>query len=322
MMPVIRPVNPVMAPADRSNSPPIISNATATAMMANDDDVNTHVLAPDGRANASVLTAKYRKTMSAATIAPTSGRRRTAASRACSPTRSSRVLLGSATGGGAAVVLMCPPRACGPDERGGVRPRAGPHRRSASAVLGELQHRVGVVLRDDRGTGVDRLTATDVVAVQDLEVDPGNAEVALDIGLLVDRERELAADDVLHHVGVHVEGSDLDAGATGSDGLDGLARHVATEGEDPVEARVRLQLGLDRGLRAGEVGVVDLQVRQLAREGRGRTGAPLLQSDVAGLLDDSESVLHAEVVHLVTGSLARQCLALADVGDRPERLPL
>jgi hypothetical protein len=58
MMPVIRPVVPVMAPADRSNSPPIISSATATAMIANDDDVKIQVLAPAGRANAVVLNEK------------------------------------------------------------------------------------------------------------------------------------------------------------------------------------------------------------------------------------------------------------------------
>ena len=45
-MPVVRPVVPTMAPADRSNSPPIISSATATAMMPNDDDVKIQVLAP------------------------------------------------------------------------------------------------------------------------------------------------------------------------------------------------------------------------------------------------------------------------------------
>ena len=58
MMPVIRPVKPVIAPAERSNSPPIISSATATAMIANDEDVNTQVLAPAGVANALVVTAK------------------------------------------------------------------------------------------------------------------------------------------------------------------------------------------------------------------------------------------------------------------------
>ena len=58
MMPVMRPVVPVIAPAERSNSPPIISRATATAMIANEDDVKIHVLAPPGVANASVVMAK------------------------------------------------------------------------------------------------------------------------------------------------------------------------------------------------------------------------------------------------------------------------
>ena len=49
MMPVIRPVVPVIAPADRSNSPPIISSATTTAMIANDEDSKIHVLAPAGQ---------------------------------------------------------------------------------------------------------------------------------------------------------------------------------------------------------------------------------------------------------------------------------
>src|SRR4051812_32533014 len=107
MMPVIRPVVPVIAPADRSNSPPIISSATTTAMIANEDEKKIHVLAPAGRAKAFVVNEKYRKITTAATRAPTSGRRRTAASRACWPTRSSRWGAGSATGGdGVAVVLI------------------------------------------------------------------------------------------------------------------------------------------------------------------------------------------------------------------------
>ena len=44
--------------------------------------------------------------------------------------------------------------------------------------------------------------------------------------------------------------------------------------------------------------------------------------DVAGLLDDAQRVLHAGVVQLLTGGLAGQRLALADVGDRAELLPL
>ncbi len=36
-IPIRRPADPVMAPADKSNSPPIISRATATAMMPSVD---------------------------------------------------------------------------------------------------------------------------------------------------------------------------------------------------------------------------------------------------------------------------------------------
>ena len=58
MMPVVSPVVPVIAPAERSNSPPIISRATATAMMANAEDVKIQVLAPDGWAKVSVVREK------------------------------------------------------------------------------------------------------------------------------------------------------------------------------------------------------------------------------------------------------------------------
>ena len=45
-MPTTRPVKPVIAPADRSNSPPIMSRATATAMMPIVDAPRSQVLAP------------------------------------------------------------------------------------------------------------------------------------------------------------------------------------------------------------------------------------------------------------------------------------
>ncbi len=58
MIPVISPVVPIMAPAERSNSPPIISMATTTAMIANDDEKKIQVLAPAGRAKAVVVNEK------------------------------------------------------------------------------------------------------------------------------------------------------------------------------------------------------------------------------------------------------------------------
>ena len=71
-----------------------------------------------------------------------------------------------------------------------------------------------------------------------------------------------------------------------------------------------------------QVGVVDLQVLDVAAERRRRRRAALLEADVAGLLDDAERVLHACLVELLAGSLAGDRLALADVGDRAEVLPL
>ena len=67
-------MKPVIAPAERSNSPPIISRATATAMMPMVEAERSQVLAPLAVAKTSVVTAKKTKTTIAATRAPTSGR--------------------------------------------------------------------------------------------------------------------------------------------------------------------------------------------------------------------------------------------------------
>ena len=72
--PTTRPVKPVMAPADRSNSPPIMSSATATAMMPIVEAPRSQVLAPLAVAKTSVVTAKKTKITMAATSAPISGR--------------------------------------------------------------------------------------------------------------------------------------------------------------------------------------------------------------------------------------------------------
>ena len=50
-MPISRPVLPVITPADRSNSPPIISSATATAMMPSVDATSVQRAMPLSVAN-------------------------------------------------------------------------------------------------------------------------------------------------------------------------------------------------------------------------------------------------------------------------------
>ncbi len=63
-----------MAPADRSNSPPIISKATATAMMPSVDAGSRYRAAPPSVGKMSLAAAvKMRKTATAPMIEPTSG---------------------------------------------------------------------------------------------------------------------------------------------------------------------------------------------------------------------------------------------------------
>ena len=146
MMPVIRPVVPVMAPADRSNSPPIISSATATAMIANDDDVKIHVLAPAGRANAvggeREVQEDHERGDGGADLGTTQDGRQPGVLPA--RVRRGRAVGWLSTGGGAAAVVLM--RALlglvvRRETGGGGPARAGPRPSgSAGAALGELQH--------------------------------------------------------------------------------------------------------------------------------------------------------------------------------------
>ena len=73
---VVRPVVPVTTPADRSNSPPIISSATATAMMPRVAAGSSQFAMPLGERKTDDCRLKNNPTAIAAAIAPISGRRR------------------------------------------------------------------------------------------------------------------------------------------------------------------------------------------------------------------------------------------------------
>ena len=81
IMPTISPVVPVIAPTDRSNSPPIIKSAPATASTPKSEEEYNHVETPAVDKNAVVVLEKYVNIRSAATAAPTSGRRKIRANR-------------------------------------------------------------------------------------------------------------------------------------------------------------------------------------------------------------------------------------------------
>ena len=75
-MPIIRPAEPVITPADRSNSPPIISSATTTAGMPIVDATSVQFAMPSSCRNSEFCVQKKIATTIAASSAPISGRRR------------------------------------------------------------------------------------------------------------------------------------------------------------------------------------------------------------------------------------------------------
>src|SRR5690349_19381252 len=160
---------------------------------------------------------------SAATMAPLSGRLKTRLSREVFSTRSSTVAVAVAMRGSA--------RWSGSK---GVVPASGSSRRpspacSASARRCELLDLGGVVLGDERRPGVDGLAATDVVAVDGLQVEAGDSEEALDVGLLVDGEVDLARLDVGDDVLGEVERRDLGLRSGLVDRGHGVDRLLAAE---------------------------------------------------------------------------------------------
>ena len=139
--PTTRPVKPVMAPADRSNSPPIISKDTATAMIPMVDAPRSQVLAPAAVAKASVVTAKKTKITTAATSAPLSGLFRTLVRADELLTRSSTAVAVAmdrlltvvvVRWAGAVVAMVLRDREGWEAPRGTPRGRAAPGRRAAT----------------------------------------------------------------------------------------------------------------------------------------------------------------------------------------------
>jgi hypothetical protein len=100
-MPIISPAEPVMTPAERSNSPPIISSATITAGMPIVDATSVQLAMPSSCRNSDACVQKKIATMIAASSAPISGRRRMRDIMLMFVSRSSASGVG--VGGGAAV---------------------------------------------------------------------------------------------------------------------------------------------------------------------------------------------------------------------------
>src|SRR6478735_1300978 len=335
-----------MTPADRSNSPPIISSPTATATMPMVELWYSTVISESTDRKAGATIRKKMKRMTAATRAPTSGR---ASSRLDQPSwtrleASAWAPCGAALGAVAVAGAAAGSAVVGAESAAGGAPEGadlgswlmlvslcrfrvrglaaarGPGRRnysdgSAGVVLGEREDDVDVGAVDERGAGQHRLTAAHVVAVLLVQVERGHGEVALDVGLLVDRELDLAVLDGLGRLGVEVEGDQLGLAAGLVHRLEGVEGDRCTEGDDVVDRRVGGELGLQGRDDRGVVGAVDLDVLGAGRLAL-HTGTAGLEGHRAGGLDDAERVLRAVGHDALTGAGAGQVLVGAEVHQR------
>src|SRR5690242_13442295 len=137
-MPSIKPAEPVMTPADRSNSPPIISSATATDGMPMVEATSVQLEMPSSFRNSEFCVQKKMAITTAASSAPISGRRMIRAAVLMLASRSSPAGVGGgAASADVAVLLMVAP----------ASPRAG--RR-------ELRDGGGIALVDEARAGEDR----------------------------------------------------------------------------------------------------------------------------------------------------------------------
>ena len=166
------------------------------------------------------------------------------------------------------------------------------------------------------GTGQDRLAAAGQQAVLGVLGDDEDAQVALQVLLLVDGEEDRCpprspsstsgdrSNVASSHGIVALEGGECRCGAG------------RTQRQDAVDRRILRERRLDRVLRGRRIGQVDGDDRRRdAAQAIGEALAALVERRVADLLVDAERVRHAGLGHALAGPLARDELGLARRGS-------
>src|SRR6266542_2105200 len=231
-----------MTPAERSNSPPIMSSATGTAMIPYWAAWSVHPAAIPGSPIQFTERAKYAKARNTATAprnAPMSGRVSRRASGPMRTRRSSGATLGAAV---SAIAGSSAPE--------GGRPRGRPPRPVLAGALRCERGRLGRVrLVDDAGAGQHGLTVADRVQVRPEQDGEHDRQVPLQVLLLVDREQHLAGPDLLDRT-ADVERPGLRALREDRETRNG---DVRVEAEEGVELLVGLERRLHLRLRARDV---------------------------------------------------------------------
>ena len=186
---------------------------------------------------------------------------------------------------------------------------------------GELDDLSRGLLGHESRTGQDRLAAAGQQAVLGVLGDDEDAQVALQVLLLVDGEQHRAVVDRREHLRREVERR--------QHGSASLPSRAASAGAAPVGPSVRMPSivgsagegrrdGLLRGGRIGQVDGDDLG--RDSAQAIGEALAALVERRVADLLVDAERVRDAGLGHALAGPLARDELGLPDVGQDPELL--
>src|SRR6266550_1130282 len=300
------PELPIITPAERANSPPIINSATGTATMPYWAAWSVHPAAIPGSESQLTARAKYanaKKTASAPSRAPMSGR---VSSRLSGPTRTRR----SSEGAPAAVVSVIAALRSVRHVGGGS---AAAHRQvSASALLCERRDLRCVRLVDDPRPCQHRLPVADSVEVRRIQDREDDRQVSLQVLLLVDREQHLARLDLLDRT-ADVERADLRPLRNRRDARD---RDVGIETEESVELLVGVEGRLHLRLRPRDVRlrVRDRQDLDVGPAEHALDACrPLLQARVARLVDDDQHLLGAGLLELLPGALPCDVLRLPDV---------
>src|SRR5918992_1993285 len=307
-------------PADRSNSPPIISSAPPTATMPIDELAYSTVDRAGSVRNGSASTKKKMKIAIAAASDPISGR----VSRVDSSGFLGRSTSVVGVGGDGWVVTgedMARSSGGRMEDPGGAGTPGSPWTELAGVVLGVRDDLLDVALVDKRWAGEHRAAAAHVVAVGQVQPQRRHGHVALHVGLLVDGEHDPALLDRLGRVDVQVERRELRLAPGVGDGLERGESPWGTERHDVRDRRVLLQLGADRRAHRRQIGALHLDVLGV-REARLHPGAAGLQGDVTLLLDHADGLLPAVLGEAPPGGLTGEALVRPEVHLRAELLVL
>src|SRR5579883_1778 len=329
---------PTTAPTERSNSPPIISMPTGRAMMPRSEAVSSQFAVPSGvrKPFRPAVIAKKAKTSSAETTPPASGRSRKLISRPRRGRRSTEAKSSNVSASDAIAAFVS--SGCASISVASAKERGVPNAGSPRVSLFRADHvRIGVehfenlvdvLLVDDARAGRHRADRRE--AVFGVERRENNAEIAVEIRLLVDEKIELAVLDLLQGDARNLHRADMDLAGhlRGVERGRGGGADRGVFGENAVDVVMGLEIGANVAADLALIGRVRRRQFEVARcraellRLLGQAFADRLQVRIARHVDDAEDVLRARLGQALRRDLADFGALLADKAEGAVRLPL